>query len=40
MDPNLFHLDWERLAEVLAAVVVMAFLIERALESQTATSLW
>jgi hypothetical protein len=31
MDPNLFHLDWERLGEVLAGVVVMAFLIERAL---------
>jgi hypothetical protein len=31
MDPNLFHLDWERLAEVLAGVVVMAFLVERAL---------
>jgi hypothetical protein len=31
MDPNLFHLDWEKVAEVLAAIVVMAFLIERAL---------
>ncbi len=31
MDPNLFRLDWQRLAEVLAAVVVMAFLVERAL---------
>jgi len=31
MDPNLFHLDWDRLAEVLVGVVVMAFLVERAL---------
>jgi len=31
MDPNLFHLDWERVGEVLAAVVVLAFILERAL---------
>lgn len=31
MDPNLFHLDWERVTEVLAAVVVLSFVIERAL---------
>jgi hypothetical protein len=31
MDPNLFHLDWERTFEVLAAIVVLAFFIERAL---------
>lgn len=31
MDPNLFHVDWERLFEVLVAVVIMAFLLERAL---------
>jgi hypothetical protein len=31
MDPNLFHLDWERLAEVLAAIAVLAFILERAL---------
>lgn len=31
MDPNLFHLDWERTAEVLVAIIVLAFLIERAL---------
>lgn len=29
MDPNLFHLDWERTFEVLAAIVVIAFLLER-----------
>lgn len=31
MDPNLFHLDWDRLAEVLAAIIVLAFLLERVL---------
>lgn len=31
MDPNLFHIDWERLSEVLIAIVVLSFLIERAL---------
>lgn len=31
MDPNLFHLDWERLAEVLATVVVLSLVVERAL---------
>lgn len=31
MDPNLFHLDWERTFEVLAAVVVLSLITERAL---------
>ena len=31
MDPNLFHLDWERTGEVLAAVVLLSMLLERAL---------
>jgi hypothetical protein len=31
MDPNLFHLDWERVGEVLAAVVVLSFILERGL---------
>lgn len=31
MDPNLFHLDWERVGEVLIAIVILAFLLERAL---------
>jgi len=31
MDPNLFHLDWERTFEVLATIVVLAFIVERAL---------
>ncbi len=31
MDPNLFHLDWERTFEVLVTIVVLAFLIERGL---------
>lgn len=31
MDPNLFHLDWERVFEALVAIIVLAFLVERAL---------
>ncbi len=31
MDPNLFHLDWERAGEVLATVVIMSFMVERGL---------
>jgi len=31
MDPNLFHLDWDRLSEVLITIVVLAFMLERAL---------
>ena len=31
MDPNLFHLDWDRVWEVVATVAVLAVLLERAL---------
>jgi len=31
MDPNLFFVDWERLGEVLAIIVVLSFFVERAL---------
>lgn len=31
MDPNLFRIDWEVLAEVLTTVVVLSFFVERAL---------
>lgn len=31
MDPNLFAVDWEQLAEGLAAIVALAFFVERAL---------
>lgn len=31
MDPNLFHVDGERLVEVLFTIVVLSFFIERAL---------
>lgn len=31
MDPNLFHIDGERLVEVLFTIVVLSFLVERAL---------
>ncbi|MBC8472239.1 MAG: hypothetical protein H8D56_22485 [Planctomycetes bacterium] len=44
MDPNLFHLDWQQIGEVLAGVVIMAFIIERALavlfESRFFLSRW
>lgn len=33
MDPNLFHLDWERTFEVLAAIVILSMLVERTLAS-------
>ena len=31
MDPNLFRIDMERLFEVLLAIIVLAFFVERAL---------
>ena len=31
MDPNLFHVDWDRLTEMLVAVVILSILVERAL---------
>jgi len=31
MDPNLFHVDWGRLSEVLIAIIVLSFIVERAL---------
>lgn len=31
MDPNLFHLDWDRVFEVLVTIIVLAFILERAL---------
>lgn len=30
-DPNLFHLDWDRTFEALLVIVVLSFLVERAL---------
>lgn len=30
MDPNLFHLDWDRTFEALGAVIVLSFFVERA----------
>ena len=40
MDPNLFHLDWERTFEVLTAIVVLAFLMERALAVLFESRVW
>lgn len=31
MDPNLFHLDWERTFEAVTTIVVLSFFVERAL---------
>jgi len=31
MDPNLFRLDWEQVGEVLTTIIVVAFIVERAL---------
>lgn len=31
MDPNLFRIDWEQTSEVLICIVVLAFLVERAM---------
>ena len=31
MDPNLFHIDYERLFEVLVTIVVLSMIIERSL---------
>jgi hypothetical protein len=31
VDPNLFHVDWDRLFEVLIAIIVLSFFVERAL---------
>jgi hypothetical protein len=31
MDPNLFRIDWEQTGEVLICIVVLAFIVERAL---------
>lgn len=30
MDPNLFHVDWERTLEALVTIIVLAFFVERA----------
>ncbi len=29
MDPNLFHIDWERTLEALVAIIILSFLVER-----------
>ena len=31
MDPKLFHIEWGRVAEVMVAIVILAFFLERAL---------
>lgn len=31
MDPNLFHVEWDQLAEMLAVLIVLSFFVERSL---------
>jgi hypothetical protein len=31
MDPSLFRIDWDVLIEVLTAIIVLSFFVERAL---------
>lgn len=40
IDPNAFHLDWERTFEALAAVVVLSIILERALSLVFETQWW
>ena len=40
LDPNLFKLDWERLAEVLTVIIVLAFFVERALAVLLESRFW
>lgn len=30
MDPNLFHIDWDRTIEALVGIIILAFIVERA----------
>ena len=40
MDPNLFHIDMGRLIEVLVAIIVLSFFLERALAVVFEHRLW
>lgn len=40
MDPNLFHVDWERTVEALGAVVLLSFIVERALAVIFGSRVW
>ena len=40
MDPNLFHIDMGRLFEVLVAIIVLSFFLERALAIVFEHRLW
>ena len=39
-DPQMFAVDWERLAEALAVLVVLSFLVERALALMFESWFW
>jgi hypothetical protein len=40
MDPNLFHVDWERTGEALMLIIILAFLVERALAIVFESRIW
>src|SRR5438105_1265530 len=40
MDPNLFHLDWERTVEALVLIIILAFVVERALAVVFENRIW
>lgn len=40
MDPNLFHLDWDRTGEALVLIIILAFVIERALAVIFESKIW
>src|SRR3954454_15334594 len=40
MDPNLFHVDWERTGEALMLIIILAFIIERALAVIFENRIW
>ncbi|MCB2204125.1 hypothetical protein KQI65_05195 [bacterium] len=40
MDPNLWHLDWERTFEALMGIVVLSFVVERAVSLLVESRWW
>ncbi len=40
MDPNLFHVDWERTLEAIGMVIILAFVVERSLALLFESRVW
>ena len=40
MDPNLFHVDWERTGEALMLIIILALVVERALAVIFENRIW